>query len=152
MASLVRHGWQAPLQGVHPARLIEPRPERQLPVRAGQFVVLHVPHTPEGKDRQGMIHADRKGSWTSGWRSVEAYRRLRKGVSGAAFARLERLDAARREVDRDAPNAHVHDVLEAGVLVGEACEELPNRELRAGGGAALRHAPLWHSGEGGSRG
>lgn len=52
------------------------------------------------------------------------------------------LYAARRAIHEGAAEAHRHDMLEAGLLVGEAGEELANAELGAGRGAFLRHAPF----------
>lgn len=39
--------------------------------------------------------------------------------------------------------AHFHDVRDARIVIGEALKELADRELRAGRGAFLRHAPSY---------
>lgn len=51
--------------------------------------------------------------------------------------------AARTALKASATKPHLHDVGEAGVIVGKTLEELANRELRRGGGAFLAHANVY---------
>jgi len=63
----------------------------------------------------------------------------------AAVTQLVELDAyrtARRAIHRRSAEANGHDVIETGLLVGEASEELANRKGYNGGGL-LAHAPLY---------
>lgn len=49
---------------------------------------------------------------------------------------------ARTALKAGAAKSHLHDVGKAGLIVGEALEELADRELRGGGRAFLAHANL----------